>query len=164
MDLAIYHVVTLFRCQWRRRFPVRLFLSLSADGEYVITTLTKAMIHSDGRVLWDPPAIFKSYCQIDVRYFPFDQQQCFMKFGSWTYDGLQVGTRRSPLLVSSTGWSSWWAPRGGALMVSSTGWSSWWAPGAGDGVNAGQYNIGYNRNGGTPFLSRRNMLFSNRCS
>ena len=62
----------------------------SADGEYVITTLTKAMIHSDGRVLWDPPAIFKSYCQIDVRYFPFDQQQCFMKFGSWTYDGLKV--------------------------------------------------------------------------
>ena len=57
----------------------------SADGEYVITTLTKAVIHSDGRVVWHPPAIFKSYCQIDVRYFPFDQQQCFMKFGSWSY-------------------------------------------------------------------------------
>ncbi|KAF0312560.1 Acetylcholine receptor subunit alpha-like 2 [Amphibalanus amphitrite] len=65
----------------------------NADGEYVITTLTKAMIHNDGRVLWDPPAIFKSYCQIDVRYFPFDQQQCFMKFGSWTYDGHQIDLR-----------------------------------------------------------------------
>ncbi|XP_037082475.1 acetylcholine receptor subunit alpha-L1-like [Pollicipes pollicipes] len=57
----------------------------NADGEYVITTLTKAVIHSEGRVVWHPPAIFKSYCEIDVRYFPFDQQKCFMKFGSWSY-------------------------------------------------------------------------------
>ncbi|KAF0296971.1 Acetylcholine receptor subunit alpha-L1 [Amphibalanus amphitrite] len=57
----------------------------NADGEYVITTLTKAVIHSGGRVVWNPPAIYKSYCQIDVQYFPFDQQQCFMKFGSWSY-------------------------------------------------------------------------------
>ncbi|XP_037079305.1 LOW QUALITY PROTEIN: uncharacterized protein LOC119100304, partial [Pollicipes pollicipes] len=65
----------------------------NADGEYVITTLTKAIIYYDGRVVWHPPAIFKSYCEIDVRYFPFDQQQCFMKFGSWTYDGFQIDLR-----------------------------------------------------------------------
>ena len=41
-------------------------------------------------MVWNPPAIFKSYCQIDVRYFPFDQQRCFMKFGSWSY-GDSVG-------------------------------------------------------------------------
>jgi hypothetical protein len=23
-------------------------------------------------------------------YFPFDEQTCVMKFGSWTYDGFQV--------------------------------------------------------------------------
>ena len=56
----------------------------------MITTLTKAVIHSGGRVVWNPPAIYKSYCQIDVQYFPFDQQQCFMKFGSWSY-GASVG-------------------------------------------------------------------------
>lgn len=62
----------------------------SADGEYVVTTLTKAVLHYTGKVSWMPPAIFKSSCEIDVRYFPFDQQTCFMKFGSWTYDGFQV--------------------------------------------------------------------------
>lgn len=62
----------------------------SADGEYVVTTLTKAVLHYSGKVYWTPPAIFKSSCEIDVRYFPFDQQTCFMKFGSWTYDGDQV--------------------------------------------------------------------------
>ncbi|CAL4067028.1 unnamed protein product, partial [Meganyctiphanes norvegica] len=59
----------------------------NADGEYIVTTMTKAILHSDGKVLWSPPAIFKSSCEIDVRYFPFDQQDCFMKFGSWSHDG-----------------------------------------------------------------------------
>uniref|UniRef100_A0AAU6PBS5 Nicotinic acetylcholine receptor alpha2 n=1 Tax=Protohermes xanthodes TaxID=1452977 RepID=A0AAU6PBS5_9NEOP len=62
----------------------------NADGEYVVTTMTKAVLHHTGKVLWTPPAIFKSSCEIDVRYFPFDQQTCFMKFGSWTYDGDQI--------------------------------------------------------------------------
>ncbi|XP_050439466.1 acetylcholine receptor subunit alpha-L1-like [Adelges cooleyi] len=62
----------------------------NGDGEYVVTTMTKAVLHYSGKVLWTPPAIFKSSCEIDVRYFPFDQQTCFMKFGSWTYDGNQI--------------------------------------------------------------------------
>ena len=35
--------------------------------------------------------IFKSTCQIDITWFPFDDQDCEMKFGSWTYNGLKVG-------------------------------------------------------------------------
>ncbi|XP_076047465.1 acetylcholine receptor subunit alpha-L1-like [Oratosquilla oratoria] len=62
----------------------------NADGEYIVTTMTKAILHHDGRVVWSPPAIFKSSCVIDVEYFPFDQQECFMKFGSWSYDGSKI--------------------------------------------------------------------------
>lgn len=32
----------------------------------------------------------QSSCTIDVTYFPFDQQTCIMKFGSWTFNGDQV--------------------------------------------------------------------------
>ena len=52
--------------------------------------MTKAILHWNGRVKWNPPAIYKSYCGIDVEFFPFDEQECMMKFGSWTYDGFMV--------------------------------------------------------------------------
>lgn len=66
------------------------FFVFSADGNYEVTIMTKAILHHTGKVVWKPPAIYKSFCEIDVEYFPFDQQTCFMKFGSWTYDGYTV--------------------------------------------------------------------------
>ncbi|XP_013406862.1 acetylcholine receptor subunit alpha-like 1 [Lingula anatina] len=62
----------------------------NADGNYEVTLLTKATVYPTGRVEWEPPAIYKSACPINVEFFPFDEQTCTMKFGSWTYDGLQV--------------------------------------------------------------------------
>ena len=47
--------------------------------------ITKVTIHPDGLIVWKPPAIYKSLCPIDVEYFPFDEQQCTIKIGSWTY-------------------------------------------------------------------------------
>ncbi|KAL3865501.1 hypothetical protein ACJMK2_042889 [Sinanodonta woodiana] len=62
----------------------------NADGDFVVTLMTKVTVTYDGNILWEPPAIYKSYCPINVEFFPFDQQECFMKFGSWTYDGHEV--------------------------------------------------------------------------
>ena len=62
----------------------------SADGNFEVTLATKATLWYNGLVEWKPPAIYKSSCEIDVEYFPFDEQTCVMKFGSWTYDGFQV--------------------------------------------------------------------------
>jgi hypothetical protein len=45
-----------------------------------------AIVSSDGTVRWRPPSIFKSTCQINIQNFPYDYQNCSMKFGSWTYD------------------------------------------------------------------------------
>jgi len=52
--------------------------------------MTKATLFPNGKVHWEPPAIYKSSCTIDVEFYPFDKQLCTLKFGSWTYDGYQV--------------------------------------------------------------------------
>lgn len=67
-----------------------IILYNNADGDYIVKTMTKAILHHDGKVLWNPPAIFKSSCEIDVEFFPFDTQTCHLKFGSWSFDGFQV--------------------------------------------------------------------------
>lgn len=51
---------------------------------------TKALLRFDGTITWIPPAIFKSSCPMDITYFPFDYQNCSMKFGSWTYDKAKI--------------------------------------------------------------------------
>jgi len=65
----------------------------SADGKYEQSYCCHTVIYSSGMVMWIPLAIYKSSCTIDVRYFPFDQQECEMKFGSWTFnsDEVQMG-------------------------------------------------------------------------
>lgn len=68
----------------------------SADGNYEVTLLTKATVHHTGLVNWNPPAIYKSSCEMDVEWFPFDKQSCLMKFGSWTYDGHEVNQIKTP--------------------------------------------------------------------
>ncbi|XP_042369126.1 LOW QUALITY PROTEIN: neuronal acetylcholine receptor subunit alpha-2-like [Plectropomus leopardus] len=62
----------------------------NADGEFAVTHMTKAHLFHTGRIRWVPPAIYKSSCSIDVTFFPFDQQSCKMKFGSWTYDRAKI--------------------------------------------------------------------------
>ncbi|XP_074659528.1 neuronal acetylcholine receptor subunit alpha-10-like [Tubulanus polymorphus] len=59
---------------------------------------TNMIVNYLGNVTWLSMVIFKSSCSIDVRYFPFDEQNCTMDFASWTYDGehinlIQVGEK-----------------------------------------------------------------------
>ncbi|XP_037955341.1 acetylcholine receptor subunit alpha-like isoform X2 [Teleopsis dalmanni] len=65
----------------------------NADGHYEVTLMTKATVHYYGLVIWQPPAVYKSSCSIDVEYFPYDVQTCILKLGSWTYDGFKVDLR-----------------------------------------------------------------------
>ncbi|XP_050443487.1 acetylcholine receptor subunit alpha-like isoform X2 [Adelges cooleyi] len=73
----------------------------NADGNFDVTLATKATIYHVGLVEWKPPAIFKSSCEIDVEFFPFDEQTCVLKFGSWTYDGFKVDLRHMDEKVGS---------------------------------------------------------------
>ena len=52
--------------------------------------------------------MFASTCRIDISWFPFDDQQCQMKFGSWTYDVTGVDLQ----LQNTSGDTSTFIPSG----------------------------------------------------
>lgn len=56
------------------------------DGSYPVNMV----VYSTGVVTQTPPGIFTSACPIDIKWFPFDDQGCDLKFGSWTYDGTKI--------------------------------------------------------------------------
>ena len=63
----------------------------SADSQYNSAVInTNVIVTSSGEVVWLSHGIFRSSCDINVEYFPFDVQSCNMKWASWTYDGYQV--------------------------------------------------------------------------
>ncbi|KAG9489708.1 hypothetical protein GDO78_005577 [Eleutherodactylus coqui] len=62
----------------------------NADGTYEVSLFTNAIVQNNGSIAWLPPAIYKSACKIEVKHFPFDQQNCTLKFRSWTYDYTEI--------------------------------------------------------------------------
>ena len=72
-----------------------LFFNFSVDEEDRLaggshTYKTNIHIKYDGNTSWLNPALFKSICSIDVTNFPFDDQECRLKFGSWSFDSTKI--------------------------------------------------------------------------
>ncbi|KAG5679171.1 hypothetical protein PVAND_008761 [Polypedilum vanderplanki] len=51
---------------------------------------TNKLIYSDGSVLWVPTSKFETYCTMNLKMWPFDEQNCEIKLGSWTYNAYQL--------------------------------------------------------------------------
>ncbi|KAG5881485.1 hypothetical protein JTB14_029152 [Gonioctena quinquepunctata] len=51
---------------------------------------THCLVYPSGEVIWVPPAQFTVLCSLNLKYWPFDTQECHLKFGSWTYSGEQI--------------------------------------------------------------------------
>ncbi|KAL5016080.1 hypothetical protein ScPMuIL_005669 [Solemya velum] len=49
-----------------------------------------AHVLMDGTVFWVPQITSKSYCPLDLTYFPSDTQKCKLLFGSWVYESKEV--------------------------------------------------------------------------
>uniref|UniRef100_A0A915ICI3 Uncharacterized protein n=1 Tax=Romanomermis culicivorax TaxID=13658 RepID=A0A915ICI3_ROMCU len=60
-----------------------ILLYNNADGLPYIPTVTDALVYHDGKVLWSTPAIYKAFCQIDITYFPYDEQNCKLNSAEW---------------------------------------------------------------------------------
>lgn len=72
----------------------------SNDGLFEIAYYCNVLIYNTGYVYWLPPAIFRTTCAINVDFFPFDWQNCTLKFRCWGAGwarGGQQGGHPNPL-------------------------------------------------------------------
>ncbi|KAL3854935.1 hypothetical protein ACJMK2_014170 [Sinanodonta woodiana] len=49
-------------------------------------------VTNTGDVLWEPPGLYTTHCEIDITYYPFDRQKCIIELTSWsmTKDQLEL--------------------------------------------------------------------------
>ncbi|KFW95054.1 hypothetical protein N336_12915, partial [Phalacrocorax carbo] len=85
-----YEGINKLRIPAKRIWLPDIVLYNNADGTYEVSLYTNAIVKNNGSIRWLPPAIYKSACKIEVKHFPFDQQNCTLKFRSWTYDHTEI--------------------------------------------------------------------------
>uniref|UniRef100_A0A1I8I6M2 Neur_chan_LBD domain-containing protein n=1 Tax=Macrostomum lignano TaxID=282301 RepID=A0A1I8I6M2_9PLAT len=93
-DPASYDNIRVMHIPSEQIWTPDLVLYNNAGGDWDLrSSANKVSVFSDGTVQWKPPIIFKSQCDIDVEFFPFDTQNCTLKLGTWTHNGFLIDLR-----------------------------------------------------------------------
>ncbi|XP_055343686.1 uncharacterized protein LOC129591864 [Paramacrobiotus metropolitanus] len=87
---ADYGNIETFRFPVQRVWQPDIALTNIVDGQFYPNYFSNVQISHDGTVQWAPPFIYKSTCETDPYYFPFDRQLCHMVFRSLTYTANEV--------------------------------------------------------------------------
>ncbi|XP_076394950.1 neuronal acetylcholine receptor subunit alpha-10 isoform X3 [Megachile rotundata] len=87
--------IRVIRVPYNRVWRPDTILYNNADPQYSSAVInTNVIVSHTGEVVWLSHGIFRSSCDIDVEFFPFDEQRCVLKWASWTYDGYQLELER----------------------------------------------------------------------
>jgi len=78
----------------------------SAGDKFNDYMVTNTIASSDGLILWLFPALIKTYCTLNVKYFPFDTQECNVTFISWTHSGDQLDVVYNSTFVNTIYYNS----------------------------------------------------------
>lgn len=77
---------------------ISVFFTFRAEKIYEDYNNFRAIIRYDGLIRWEPGGVFKTMCQIDITYYPFDRQMCELVFGAWSYHTSKMNLT-SPRLI-----------------------------------------------------------------
>ncbi|ERE82111.1 acetylcholine receptor subunit delta [Cricetulus griseus] len=67
-----------------------IVLENNNDGSFKVSFACNVLVYNSGTVTWLPPTIYRSSCPISVTYFPFDWQNCSLKFSSLKYTAKEI--------------------------------------------------------------------------
>ena len=74
--------------------------SYRAENIYEEYDQFRAVITNTGDVHWEPGGVFKTMCEIDITYYPFDDQKCKLTFGAWSYHTAKMNLTNSSHTVN----------------------------------------------------------------
>ncbi|CAL4066394.1 unnamed protein product, partial [Meganyctiphanes norvegica] len=98
---ANYTGVEAIRVPWMDIWAPDIILKNVAAGGYQDAIInTNAIIFYTGEVELLSHSIFTSLCNLDLQWYPFDQQYCALVFHSWTYDHTQIQMTAGPADLS----------------------------------------------------------------
>ncbi|KAM3172601.1 hypothetical protein ACTXT7_014205 [Hymenolepis weldensis] len=89
-DPAEYDNITSVNIPSSKLWLPDIALYNHADERFEERRKSDLLVSYTGTVEWTPLAIYKSACYVNIRYFPFDVQECKFKFGPWTYDAART--------------------------------------------------------------------------
>ncbi|KAL3854940.1 hypothetical protein ACJMK2_014175 [Sinanodonta woodiana] len=72
--------------------PEVIIDNLLADIGVINDDNLQLTVTNTGDVLWEPPGLYTTHCEIDITYYPFDRQKCIIEMTSWslTKDQLEL--------------------------------------------------------------------------
>ncbi|XP_026576795.1 acetylcholine receptor subunit delta [Pseudonaja textilis] len=85
-----YGGVSLLRLRPEMVWLPDIVLENNNDGNFEIAYSANVLVDSEGSVYWLPPSIFRTACPINVNYFPFDWQNCTLRFCSLRYNANEI--------------------------------------------------------------------------
>uniref|UniRef100_A0A1I7UUM1 Neur_chan_LBD domain-containing protein n=1 Tax=Caenorhabditis tropicalis TaxID=1561998 RepID=A0A1I7UUM1_9PELO len=80
-----YGNITALQIPFGTLWKPDILLFNSANEHFDSSFPVNMVVSSDGSVLFAPPGIMQFSCSLSMTWFPYDEQVCYLKFGSWTY-------------------------------------------------------------------------------
>ncbi|KAM4772340.1 acetylcholine receptor subunit delta [Rhinophrynus dorsalis] len=89
-NMSEFNNINILRVPPDMVWQPQLILENNNNGVFKVAYYCNVLVSSDGFIYWLPPAIFETSCSINVNYFPFDWQNCSLKFSSLTYNAKEI--------------------------------------------------------------------------
>jgi hypothetical protein len=78
-----------------------IYLYNTAENPNENLKFSRAIVYNNGDIIWSRPGIITSTCRFDLTDFPYDQQVCSLKYGSWAYDGNRLSLETDVIDISN---------------------------------------------------------------
>ncbi|XP_043926605.1 acetylcholine receptor subunit delta isoform X2 [Protopterus annectens] len=89
-NTSLFDDISILRLPADMVWQPQIVLENNNDGQFQVAYYCNVLLYPNGYVYWLPPAIFRSTCLINVNFFPFDWQNCSLKFRSLAYSAKEI--------------------------------------------------------------------------